>query len=85
MTTRGCHPYSCIGCYVPNCAAHISYNLSGRLEYVSIVLELPSPGDVCANHMCDMNAECIPKGGDYTCTCKQGYEGSGWECKGRFL
>ncbi|XP_067940061.1 nidogen-like [Watersipora subatra] len=36
--------------------------------------------NVCASNNCHYNAVCVPKGNSYTCTCKQGYEGSGRDC-----
>ena len=41
--------------------------------------------DVCSNNDCHYNADCIPKDNSYTCTCRQGYDGSGYECQGQII
>lgn len=38
--------------------------------------------DVCMNNNCHYNSECIPKDDSYTCTCREGYDGSGYDCVG---
>ena len=34
-------------------------------------------------HSCSSNALCTNTYGDYNCTCKSGYEGSGFNCTGK--
>ena len=41
--------------------------------------------DVCSNNDCHYNADCIPKDNSYTCTCRQGYDGSGYQCQGQII
>ena len=33
-------------------------------------------------HNCDSNADCTDTTGDFTCTCRTGYTGSGVRCRG---
>lgn len=37
--------------------------------------------DPCLNNRCHQNAICLPDGSGYTCKCKSGYIGNGFECR----
>ena len=40
--------------------------------------------DECSgNNDCDSEATCINLAGSYTCTCKTGFEGTGFYCTGK--
>ena len=42
--------------------------------------------DECQNdtlNTCDNNADCFDTEGNFTCTCREGYTGSGLECEGK--
>ena len=47
---------------------------------------LCSDTDECTDHAhdCHMNALCTNSEGNYTCTCKDGYDGDGKNCTGKF-
>ena len=47
---------------------------------------LCSDTDECTGHAldCDVNAVCTNSEGNYTCTCKDGYDGDGKNCTGKF-
>ncbi len=46
---------------------------------------LSSDIDECSNGqaVCDANALCTNTDGGYTCTCKDGYDGDGQNCRGK--
>lgn len=47
-------------------------------------IRVQSDIDECSegSSQCDENAECINTEGSYSCTCKQGFDGDGIDCKG---
>ena len=43
--------------------------------------------DECKNvtlNNCNENADCLDTEGSFTCTCREGYAGSGVECQGKY-
>lgn len=36
-----------------------------------------------ASHECSQYADCLNMQGAYTCQCRTGYTGNGWQCKGK--
>ena len=51
------------------------------------ILFVVSDIDECSNetHGCDVNAECNNTQGTYICRCKDGFQGSGISCTGKYL
>ena len=38
----------------------------------------------CLSNPCSVNAECQNTDGNFTCTCKDGFNGTGFICNGNF-
>ena len=81
------------GSYVCNCRPGYTGNgtfCESRLNVcaccILIIIAYISDVDECQNdtlNTCDVNADCSDTDGSFTCTCREGYSGTGNQCQGK--
>lgn len=80
--------YSKVLFWAPIQATHLSPHFSGY-TWITFFFWCILDIDECdiGTYSCSDVSDCINTKGSYSCTCKQGYEGDGWNCSvklGRF-
>ncbi len=58
-------------------------SLSSQLIALSALIDVDECGDESKLHTCHIYARCINTYGSYNCSCLEGYEGDGRECRDR--
>ena len=68
----------------------MEHSVKVRLKYLHLLyfyhITYLSDVDECENdtlNNCDNNADCFDTEGSFTCTCREGYNGTGFECQGK--
>ena len=83
FATKVGHIQSCASKHVILCRYHFVY-LSIGSNFANLLLSCSDINE-CESEMandCDVNADCTDTVGSYDCSCRSGYEGDGFNCKG---